>query len=70
MVFALIVVALSLIGMSVIFAMAFERLRDEQPSETIRPATLSNMREHAKPVRANELPRILRVLITISIESR
>ena len=36
-------------------------VRDEQPSETIRPATLSNMREHAKPVRANELPRILRV---------
>ena len=67
---ALSIVALSLFGMSVIFAMAFKRLRDEQPSETIRPATLSNMREHAKPVRANELPRILRVLITISIESR
>ena len=29
MFFALVVVALSLIGMSVIFAMAFERLRDE-----------------------------------------
>ena len=56
--FARIVVALSLFGMSVIFAMAFARLRDEQPSETIRPATLNNKRGQAKPVRANELPRM------------
>ena len=56
--FAHIVVALSLFGMLVIFVMAFARLRDEQPSETIRPATLNNKRGQAKPVRANELPRM------------
>ena len=56
--FAHIVVALSLFGMLAIFAMAFARLRDEQPSETIRPATLNNKRGQAKPVRANELPRM------------
>ena len=60
---ALSIVALSLFGMSVIFALAFKRLRHEQPPETIRP---NNMREQSKPVRANELPRMARVLITFS----
>ena len=50
---ALFIDALSLFGGAVIFAMSLERLRDEKPSETIRPTTLTDMREHAKPVRAN-----------------
>ena len=50
---ALFIVALSLFGGAVIYAMSLERRRDEQPSETIRPTTLTDMREHAKPVRAN-----------------
>ena len=49
---ALFIVALSFCGGAVIFAMSLKRLRDE-PSETIPPTTLTDMREHAKPVRAN-----------------
>ena len=56
MVFALVIVALGFLLGAVIFAMSLER--DEQPSETIRPTTLNSLREHTKPVRANELPRI------------